>query len=137
MTKRALEKHKADPQASDLFLSRRETNQTFAPLPLQQRAPIELQPLQEPASISKEGFAEFINEISTKESTEEIPIHPTAAQTKKWKVKVNGKVIPVGATALGYTFEGESKDYSLGQLSGCTAILAVVSCWRAHGLGFR
>jgi hypothetical protein len=128
MTKRALEKHRADPQASDLFLSRRETNRTFAPLPLQQRAPIELQPLEEPASTSKAGFAKFIKSISTRESTDRMDINPSEDQVEKWKVKVNGKLIPVGVTASGYFFEGKSEDYSLGQLSGCTAILAVVSC---------
>jgi hypothetical protein len=118
----------ADPQASDIFLSRRETSRAFAPLPIQQRAPIRKIPLKEPASTSKAGFAQFIKTISTKKTTDRVDIYPSEDQEKKWKVRVKGKLIPVGVTASAYFFEGKSQDYSLGQLSGCTAILAVVSC---------
>jgi hypothetical protein len=118
----------ADPQASDIFLPRRETSRAFAPLPIQQRAPIRRKPLTEPARTSKAGFAQFIKTLSTKKTTDRVDIYPSEDQVKKWIVKVNGKRIHVGVTASAYFFEGKPQDYSLGQLTGCTAIIAVVSC---------
>jgi hypothetical protein len=127
---------KADTYVPDLSLSRRETNRTFTRPPIQQRAPLQLQPLREPISDSKEDFAAFIHDISTGAGSTRIEIYPGKFQVANWRVNVDGKVIPVGATALGYIFENKPQDFSLGQLTGCTAVLAVVSCLCSHGVGF-
>ena len=81
--------------------------------------------MREPASSSSADFATFINEFAVDGDT--IPIDPGQEQTSTWQVNYGRNAIPVGATALGYEFGGEYKEWVMGRMTGCTAIIAVVS----------
>lgn len=93
---------------------------------IQPRA-LKKQPLDEPRS--DESFADFIDRIS-KYSDDEIPIQPGDDQLSSWQVSYAARraPVPVGATALAYRFEDEKQTRWMGRLTGCTAVIAIVSC---------
>lgn len=86
---------------------------------------MEKQPLASPASDSAEDFEKFIDAIY--DDATRLQIVPSDEQTSSWTVEVGRATIPIGATAVWFPFGNTPQNYQMSGLTGCTAIIAVVS----------
>jgi hypothetical protein len=89
------------------------------------RKPRGPQPLSEPATDSDEDYVTWFDK--TYEESIGFVIQPSHEQQESWTVTYRGLAVPIGATGQFYPFGDKPQSYSMGGLSGCTAIIPVVS----------
>jgi hypothetical protein len=91
---------------------------------LEPRAPVRRKPLSNPKNSSLQAFVDFFVEI--KKGATEFDFLPGVAQVESWFITYRTVVIPIGATAVWHPFGNKPQKFIMGQLTGCTAVIAVV-----------
>lgn len=82
------------------------------------------QPLTSPKSSSMRDFVRFF-QLIYKEATEFKIWDPV--QAMGWQITYGGTSIPIGVASVWHEFGPERQHYQMSWLSGCTAVIAVVS----------
>jgi hypothetical protein len=86
-------------------------------------------PLSNPAGGSAQEYGDWFKSVSENadENGGKLPLYPSDVQIETWKVEYNGEEIPIGATGLWRPFGDRVRNYEMHGLTGCTAIVVIVS----------